>query len=104
MKSIDKLIFVGLNGWVAALDRDSGEEVWCCSELKSGYTTLLLDGDRLIAATNGYVFCLDPQNGRVVWSNQMRGYGTGVSHLTSVRGQCSPVLLQHAALAAEEER
>lgn len=28
MPSIDQLVFVGLNGWVAALDRDSGDVVW----------------------------------------------------------------------------
>src|SRR5271157_4303088 len=100
MPSVDQLIFVGLNGWVAALDRDSGEVVWYCSELNSGYTTLLLDGDRLIASTNGYVYCLDPQTGRIVWRNPMRGYGTGVAHLASVRGQSGQVQLNQAAAAA----
>ena len=68
--------FVGLNGWVAALDRDTGEIVWYNRELNSGYTTLLLDGDRLIVSTNGYLYCLDPQNGKIVWKNPMTGYGT----------------------------
>jgi outer membrane protein assembly factor BamB len=97
MVPVSQLIFVGLNGWVCALDRDTGEQVWCCSELKSGYTTLLLDGDRLIASTNGYVYCLDPQNGKVVWSNPLRGFGTGVAHLVSSRGQNSQVLLSEKA-------
>jgi outer membrane protein assembly factor BamB len=103
MPSIDQLVFIGLNGWVAALDRDTGEVVWYCSELKSGATTLLLDGDRLIASTNGYLYCLDPQNGRVVWKNPMTGYGTGIAHLVSVRGQSSQVLLSQVA-AAEAQR
>ena len=84
MPSVDQLLFVGLNGWVAALDRDSGEVIWYNSELNSGYTTLLLDGDRLIVSTNGYLYCLDPQNGKVVWKNPMTGYGTGIAHLVSV--------------------
>ena len=103
MHSVDQLVFVGLNGWVAALDRDTGEVVWYCSELNSGYTTLLLDGDRLIASTNGYIYCLDPQNGRIVWKNPMKGYGTGIAHLVSVRGQSGQVLLDHAA-AAEAQK
>jgi hypothetical protein len=103
MTPVDQLVFVGLNGWVAALDRDSGEIVWYCSELNSGYTTLLLDGDRLIASTNGYLYCLDPQSGKVVWKNPMTGYGTGIAHLASVRGQSGQVLLQQAA-AAEEQK
>ena len=33
---------------------------------KSGYVTLLLDGDRLIVSTNGYIYCLDPLTGEIV--------------------------------------
>ena len=100
MRPVDQLIFVGINGWVSALDRDTGEIVWTNSELNSGLTTLLLDGDRLIASTNGYLYCLDPQNGRVVWSNPLRGYGTGVTHLVSTRGQTSQVIVDQAAAEA----
>ncbi len=103
MRSVDQLIFVGLNGWVTALDRDTGEVAWCNAELKSGYTTLLLDGDRLIVSTNGYMYCLDPENGRIVWSNPLRGYGTGVTHLVSSRGRSDQILLSQAA-AAEAQK
>src|SRR4051794_21501646 len=99
MPSVDQLVFVGLNGRVAALDRDSGEVIWYCSELTSGYTTLLLDGDRLIVSTNGYLYCLDPQTGRIVWKNPMTGYGTGIAHLVSVRGRSGEVLLHQVASA-----
>jgi outer membrane protein assembly factor BamB len=94
---IDQLIFVGLRGYVIALDRDTGELVWNNSELNSGYTTLLLDGDRLIVSINGYVYCLDPLTGRLVWSNPLRGYGLGVTHLASVRGRSDPTIIQQAA-------
>jgi outer membrane protein assembly factor BamB len=102
LPTVGQLVFVGLNGWVAALDRDSGEIVWKCNELKSGYTTLLLDGDRLLVSTNGYLYCPDPQTGRVVWSNALRGLGTGVAHLVSARGQSSPVSVTQAAAVAAE--
>ncbi|MGC4002153.1 MAG: subclass B3 metallo-beta-lactamase [Pirellulales bacterium] len=84
MPTLDQLIFVGLNGYAVALDRDSGEIVWSNNELKSGYVTLLLDGDRLIVSTNGYIFCLDPLTGRILWQNLMRGYGA------VRRRRCSP--------------
>lgn len=86
---IDQLIFVGLRGYVIALDRDTGEIVWDNSELDSGPVSLLLDGDRLIVSTNGYIYCLNPLTGRVVWNNPLRGYGIGIAHLVSVRGQSS---------------
>jgi outer membrane protein assembly factor BamB len=103
MHAVDQLVFVGLNGWVAALDRDSGEIVWYNSELDSGYTTMLLDGDRLIVSTNGYIYCLDPQSGKIVWKNPMSGYGTGIAHIVSVRGQSGQALLNQVA-AAESQR
>jgi outer membrane protein assembly factor BamB len=98
VKSIEQLVFVGLNGYAVALDRDTGEIVWSNNELKSGYVTLLLDGDRLIVSTNGYIFCLNPLTGRILWNNRMSGYGSGTpTSLISVRGQGSPTLIQQAA-------
>lgn len=98
--TVEQLIFVGLNGYALALDRDTGEIVWANSEMKSGYVTLLLDGDRLIASTNGYIFCLDPLTGVIRWNNPLKGYGMGApTSLVSVRGQISDVVLEQAAHA-----
>src|SRR3954471_6140057 len=96
--NVEQLIFVGLNGYAVALDRDTGEIVWSNDEMKSGYVTLLLDGDRLIVSTNGYIFCLDPLTGRILWNNRMSGYGGGTpTALTSVRGQTSQTQVQQVA-------
>jgi outer membrane protein assembly factor BamB len=104
MRTIDQLVFVGLNGYAVALDRDTGEIVWSNDELKSGYVTLLLDGDRLVVSTNGYIFCLDPLTGRVLWNNRMSGYGVGApTALVSVRGASSQTAIQQAAEATAAE-
>src|SRR5262245_28400997 len=96
--TIDRLIFVGLNGYAVALDRDTGEIVWSNNELKSGYVTLLLDGDRLVVSTGGYLFCLDPLTGKILWNNEMKGYGASApTALISVRGQSQQVLVGQAA-------
>jgi outer membrane protein assembly factor BamB len=84
---VNQLIFVGLNGYVAALDRDTGEIVWSNDQLRGGYVTLMIDGDRLIVSTNGFMYCLDPCTGRILWHNPMTGYGYGVTSLASARGQ-----------------
>jgi outer membrane protein assembly factor BamB len=105
MKSLDQLVFVGLNGYAVALDRDTGEIVWSNNELNSGYVTLLLDGDRLVVSTNGYIFCLDPLTGRVLWNNRMSGYGSGTpTALVSVRGASSQTVVQQAAEASASQR
>jgi outer membrane protein assembly factor BamB len=94
----DQLIFVGFRGYAMALDRDTGEVVWCNSQLHSGYVSMLLDGDRLIVSCDGYMYCLHPLSGEIIWHNPLSGYGTGVTHLTSVRGQGSQtVVVQSAA-------
>ena len=103
--TIDQLVFVGLNGYALALNRDNGEIVWYNSEMKSGYVTLLLDGDRLIVSTNGYIYCLDPLTGRILWNNPLRGYGMGApTSLTSSRGQNAQTLIHQAAAAEAAKR
>jgi outer membrane protein assembly factor BamB len=99
--NIDELIFVGLNGYALALHRDTGEIIWSNDQMKSGYVTLLLDGDRLIASTNGYMYSLDPLTGAIQWHNPLKGYGSGApTAVTSVRGQSSQWLIAQAAAAA----
>jgi outer membrane protein assembly factor BamB len=104
-RDIDQLVFVGLNGWAVALDRETGEIVWSNDQMKSGYVTLLLDGDRLIVSTNGYIYALDPLTGEILWHNPMKGYGGGApTALMSVRGQSSQVqIAQGQSIAGQGE-
>jgi outer membrane protein assembly factor BamB len=97
----EQLIFVGFNSRMAALDRDTGAVVWKWTSRKgSGYTTLLLDGDRLIVSVEGYTYCLNPEDGSEVWFNDLPGMGSGVATLASVRGTAG----NGQSEAAEEDR
>src|SRR5262245_43865587 len=99
--TIDQLVFIGLNGYALALHRDSGEIVWSNDKLESGPVTLLLDGDRLIVSTGGYIFCLDPLTGEIRWNNPLKGYGSGApTSLISTRGQTSQTVIEQAAAIA----
>ncbi len=99
---IDQLIFIGLNGYVLALHRDSGEIIWSNDEMKSGYVTLLLDGDRLIVSTSGYIYCLEPGTGKILWHNPLKGYGQKApTSLVSTRGQSSQDAFIEMAAAIE---
>jgi outer membrane protein assembly factor BamB len=101
--TIDQLVFVGLNGYAVALDRETGQVVWSNDRMRGGYVTLLLDGDRLIVSTNGYIYCLDPLTGDILWHNPMTGYGWGTpTALVSVRGQSSQVIVHQAAAQATD--
>jgi outer membrane protein assembly factor BamB len=101
-RTIEQLIYVGLNGYALALDRDTGEIAWSNNEMRSGYVHLLLDGDRLIVSTNGYMYCLDPLTGKTMWHNPLTGYGMGPTSLTSVRGPSSASLIQQAAASLQK--
>jgi outer membrane protein assembly factor BamB len=100
--TIHDLIFVGRGGWALAVHRETGQIVWSNDQMKSGYTTLLLDGDRLIVSTNGYLYCLDPLSGRILWQNPLTGYRVGVTTLASVRGG-SPADGAAAEMAADTD-
>jgi outer membrane protein assembly factor BamB len=103
--SLDQLIFVGLNGYALALDRGTGQIVWSNVQMKSGYVSLLFDGDRLIVSTNGYMYCLDPLTGNILWHNPLTGFGMGApTHLISVRRQSSQTQVQQAAAAEAASR
>ena len=58
----------------------------------------------LIVSTNGYMFCLDPLTGQILWNNPLKGYGTGPASLVSVRGGLSSSLPEQAAQADAEKQ
>jgi len=86
-RDLNSIVFVGLNGRVAALDRNTGKIVWRwrASKPRRGYVTLLvLDEYRLIASVNGYTYCLDPRTGEQHWFNELSGFGCGVTSIVAL--------------------
>lgn len=99
------LVFVGFNRHVAALHRETGAVVWKWRSPKGrGPVALMLDGDRLIAAVNGYTYCLDAETGRRLWQNEMAGFGLGITCLTSFRSSsmATSMLAQHQQQARNQ--
>jgi outer membrane protein assembly factor BamB len=87
---------------VIALDRYTGEIAWEWKCPKgAGFVTLLIDGDRLIASVNGYIYCLDPLFGQEAWTNPLTGFGTGFASLASTRGSANNPEMAAAAAAAQ---
>src|SRR6516164_2930765 len=106
-KRTENMVFVGLNGRVVALDRDSGKIRWRWQATKSGgYMTLLPDRDRLVVSSGGYIYCLDPATGEELWDNPLTGFGVGVAALATIRSHSphgdvvSAATAQQAASAA----
>lgn len=87
VKDLNNIVFVGLNGRVAALDRNTGRIVWKwrAPKPKRGYVSLLLlDEHQLIASVNGYTYCLDPRSGQQLWFNELTGFGWGVTSIVAL--------------------
>jgi len=96
--TLDKLVFVGFNSRIAALERETGEICWSWKASKgSGYVSLLVDGDSIFASVSGYTYCLDAATGTERWMNPMTGFGFGVTNLATVRGHSG-----HAPLAESQ--
>ena len=97
---MDNLVFVGFHSQVIALDRDTGHVAWNWkAEKGSGFVAILMDGDRLIVSVGGYTYALDPNSGTQLWFNPLKGFGTGIPCLASIRGST----LTSSAAAQDEE-
>jgi hypothetical protein len=108
---LHQLLFLGLNGRVAALDRDSGEIVWEWTakdpdkhRAVGGYMTLLVDQGQLFVSANGYTYRLDPVTGTELWANPLRGWGFGPAALaTSTAASQQATAAAAAAQQAAEQ-
>ena len=84
-------IFPGIRGAVVALDRGTGRQLWKAALKGSDFVNVLLDNDRVITATKGEVFCLDPATAQVLWHNQLPGEGWGLITIAPASGSFGSV-------------
>jgi outer membrane protein assembly factor BamB len=97
------LVFVGFNRRVVALDRYNGDLVWDWkSPAGTGFPAILVDGDRLVVSVQGYMYCLDPVTGEVLWSNPLKGLGVGTACLASLHGNSGSAAA--AAVIAQQQQ
>jgi outer membrane protein assembly factor BamB len=90
----DNMLLLGLNQTVTAISKHDGRTLWK-TELPvtlSGddFVTVISDGDYVFAHTEGRLHCLDLANGRVLWSNNLKGYGYGIASLSFPGGPAAP--------------
>ena len=102
MGSWDRLLVVGTMGYVAAMDVDTGEELWRTSLKGYGIVTVLWCDDRLFAASQGRLYRLNPANGDVMWRNDLSGLGYEPVNLAMADGSNTNAALQAQAHAKTE--
>jgi outer membrane protein assembly factor BamB len=101
----NRLVYVGFNSRVAALDKNTGEIVWDWKAPKGrGYVSiLLLEDRRLIVSVVGYTYSLDALTGKQQWYNEMRGFGSGVASIVSLNASNPHDALLAAASADAQQ-
>lgn len=101
--SVLDLVYVGFNSHVVCLHRDTGEIVWQWKSPKGrGFVAALLDGDRIIASVQGYMYCLDALTGEQYWNNPLTGMGLGLASITSIHGSSGSAAA--AAIIAQQQQ
>ena len=114
--SFGNILFIGACGKVVALDRFDGSILWrwkategggfWASLVPSSFTSIAVDGDRLIVATPKCIWCLDPLTGAEVWTCRLkdlvRGYPiiASASNADSTAAAGSLIAAQKAAMGA----
>ncbi|HKR14449.1 MAG TPA: PQQ-binding-like beta-propeller repeat protein [Pyrinomonadaceae bacterium] len=76
-------LYIGTNGSVAAIDPQTGNEVWRTELSSSGFFSSMGGSDvcvlehegQVFAGSNGYVFALDGATGDILWENGLEGMG-----------------------------
>jgi outer membrane protein assembly factor BamB len=71
-------LFIGIRGYVLAIDRTTGKELWTTSLKGAEFVNVVLDGDQLFAASKGRLYRLDPGTGGILWENGLTGMGWGL--------------------------
>jgi hypothetical protein len=106
--NLDNLLLLGLKRTVTAISKHDGKPLWA-TKLPKGmgvdFVTVLSDGQRVFAHTDGQLHCLDLTNGRILWSNELPGYGYGLASLCFPGGATAPdaTAVQNMALQQQQQ-
>lgn len=83
MNSSD-ILLLGLKHRVAAVSRQDGHILWS-TDIKggmgNGFVTITADHTQVFAYSDGHLHCLELLSGRILWSNELQGYGYGMASL-----------------------
>lgn len=111
-------LYLGGRGWVIALDKATGAEIWRTS-IKTGWFRLggsfvnLVEGaEFLFAIYGGHVNCLSKTDGTILWQQGVRDLGSSLISLAvdagqlGMRGSAAPLIptliaAQQAAAASQ---
>jgi outer membrane protein assembly factor BamB len=81
---LQEIILIGVKNSVAAVSKTNGAILWT-TKLSGGvggdFVTVTCDGETVFAHSSGQLYRLDLDNGRVLWTNELKGYGYGLASI-----------------------
>jgi outer membrane protein assembly factor BamB len=106
--SIENYLFVGIKKKVLALDQKTGATVWETglegSAMGDSFVNIFFDGGLLFAHTKGMLFCINPSNGELKWTNALEGCGFGIATLASANSSTSNLSAILRKMRQEQEQ
>lgn len=77
MARMKTLLYIATHRYVAAIDPQSGEELWRTKLPHAGYSvpTILIKGAFLYVGHAGRVYCLNRRYGELIWENGLPRMG-----------------------------
>lgn len=104
------ILLLGLKYSVSAISKADGSVLWK-TELPTtlngdDFVTVLCDGEKIFAHTEGWLHCLELASGELLWSNELKGYGYGIASLCLPNGPAAPdpAAVQNQLLAQQQRR
>jgi outer membrane protein assembly factor BamB len=103
---LQEFILIGVKHSVSAVSKSDGRVLWT-TKLPGGlggdFVTVACDGERVFAHSSGQLFCLDLWTGRMLWTNELRGYGYGLASIWIPGMASAPDLAAVQAIKSQRE-
>jgi outer membrane protein assembly factor BamB len=80
----EEIILIGVKNSVAAVSKANGAVLWTTKfsgGMGGDFVTVTCDGERVFAHSNGQLYALELSDGKVLWANELRGYGYGFASI-----------------------
>ena len=100
------IILIGVKHSVSAVSKVNGSILWTTKLQVGGvgdFVTATCDGERVFAHTGGELYGLDLCDGRVLWKNELRGFGYGLASICVPGMPSAPDTSAIRALQAQRE-
>lgn len=102
----EQLILVGVRHSVSAISKSNGSVLWT-TKLQGGiggdFVSVACDGERVFAHSGGKLYRLDLSTGRILWVNELRGFGYGLASICVPGIASAPDIGAIRAIEAQQE-